>query len=121
MPVKAIVDNYKDFNPNRDLPEQYHGNLMVYLYWNNHMSFVAAMAAPLPPPTPFGALPEVAKSVYGTHPDFEKIDWSKVEWIIDGKPVNPDFSKSIGEQGVRHKSLIRFTTPGLNGYEGKGI
>ena len=121
MPVIAISDDYKKHNPHRDLPELYHGNLLVYLYWNNHMLFVAAMAAPLPPETPFGALPEVAKSVYAPHPDFPKIEWDKVEWMIDGKKVTPDFSKSIAEHGIRHKSLIRFTTPGLDGFEGKGI
>ncbi len=38
--------------------------------------------------------------------------------MIDGVKVQPDFAKSIAENGVGHKSLIRFWTPGLNGWKG---
>jgi phenol hydroxylase P4 protein len=38
--------------------------------------------------------------------------------MIDGKKVQPDLSKSLAENGLRHKSLVRFWTPGLGGYKG---
>ena len=70
---------------------------------------------------PFGALTEaVLPTVLGPHPDFPHIQWDKVEWMLDGKPFTPDMSKSLQENGVGHKSLIRFRTPGLAGYQGTG-
>ncbi len=118
MSVRAITPDYEKHIQYRDVQELYHGALLVYVHWEQHISFVAAVALPLPPPTPFGALPTILKDMYGPHPDFEKIDWEKAVWMIDGVKVQPDFSKSIAENGVGHKSLIRFWTPGLNGWKG---
>ena len=68
---------------------------------------------------PFGALvSEVIATHYAPHPDASKIEWDKVEWMIDGKKVTPDFEKSLAENGMKHKSLVRFWTPGLSGYKG---
>jgi phenol hydroxylase P4 protein len=68
---------------------------------------------------PFGALTQaVLPTVLGPHPDFSQIDWATVEWMLDGKAFTPDMTKSLKENGVGHKSLIRFRTPGLNGYKG---
>lgn len=118
MTLRAITPDYENYTENRDLPELYHGNLMIYVHWEHHMSFVAAIALPLPPQTPFGAIKEAVGGIYGPHPDWEKIDWSKVIWKIDGKDATPDFEKSIADHDMRHKSLVRFWTPGLDGYHG---
>ena len=68
---------------------------------------------------PFGALAEnVLPGVYGYHPDFAKIDWSKVEWLKSGQPFKPDASKSLADNGLGHKDVIRFRTPGLTGIDG---
>jgi phenol hydroxylase P4 protein len=68
---------------------------------------------------PFTALvEELIPTYYGMHPDFQSLSWELVEWKIDGKPVIPDISKSLADNGVGHKSLICFRTPGLNGYRG---
>ena len=48
----------------------------------------------------------------------EKIDWSNVTWQIDGKHATPDFGKSIADHSMGHKSLVRFWTPGLDGFKG---
>ena len=40
--------------------------------------------------------------------------------MIDGVSTKPDMAKSLADHGVGHKSLIRFWTPGLNGYKGSG-
>ncbi|MCL2717012.1 MAG: phenol hydroxylase subunit P4 [Alphaproteobacteria bacterium] len=118
MALKAITPDYESHTENRDLPELYHGNLMIYVHWEEHLSFVAAIALPLPPQTPFGAIREAIAAVYGPHPDWDRIDWSKVIWKIDGRSVNPDPEKSIADHGMHHKSLLRFWTPGLEGYQG---
>jgi len=118
MPTAAIADyNF----PSSDRVENFHGNQLVYVHWLEHLSFCAATAYPLPPEMPFGALVgEVIPGTYGPHPDFEKIEWDRVEWQLDHEPFTPDMEASLGAQGVGHKSLLTFRTPGLNGYKGSG-
>jgi phenol hydroxylase P4 protein len=118
MSVVAITPDYEKHIQYRDEQQLYHGALVVYVHWEDHLSFVSAFAVPLPPNTPFGAITEIAKGIYGDHPDAAQIDWAKAEWVIDGEKAAPDFSKSIVENGVGHKSLIRFWTPGLLGCQG---
>lgn len=103
----------------RDAKANFHGNLIVYVHWEEHLSFCAALAFPLPPGMPFGALvSDVIAPAYAAHPDAAAIDWSKVEWMIDGKTASPDFAASLEANGLHHKSLIRFWTPGLHGWKG---
>lgn len=119
MAVNALEPGYT--GARLDALENFHGNQLVYLHWEKHLSFCAALAFPLPPEMPFGAIiGELIPEFYGPHPDFASIDWDTVTWELDGKEFTPDPEKSIGEQGVRHKSLIRFWTPGLEGPGGGG-
>ena len=119
MSVIAITPDYADHIELRDAPGNFHGNIVVYTHWEEHLSFCAALAFPLPPAMPFGALvSEVIKPHYAQHPDAEGIDWSKVDWMIDGHRANPDMSRSLADNGLHHKSLVRFWTPGRNGYQG---
>ncbi|WP_341709797.1 phenol hydroxylase subunit P4 [Limnobacter sp.] len=105
----------------RDLEENFHGNRLLFVNWEHHLMFCAPMALPLPPAMPFGALVnEVLPSLYGSHPDFAKIDWSKVQWQHGREDFTPDLSKSLDENGLTHKSVLRFTTPGLTGLSGSG-
>ena len=55
------------------------------------------------------------------HPEWEQIDWSKVTWLLDGKPFQPQLDKTLQEQGIGHKSVLRFQTPELKGYKGAGV
>ena len=101
----------------RDHVDNFHGNRVVYVHWEKHLSFCAAMAFPLPPPMPFAALVgELLPQFYGMHPDFAKIDWTKATWTLDGKAFTPALDRSLEENGVGHKSLLRFQTPGLDGW-----
>ena len=110
-------DSYIDLV--RDRVENFHGNQLVYVGWDDHLLFSAAQAFPLPPEMPFQALvSDVMPSVFNYHPDFRKIDWSTVQWVVDGVKFEPDMGKSLKDNGVGHKSLIRFKTPGLNGING---
>jgi len=118
MSVVAITD-YK--GEMLDKVENFHGNQLVYLHWEKHNFFCAPLAFPFPPAMPFGAvLKEIIPTFYGMHPDFEKVDWEKVVWKVDGEEVTPDPEKSLADHGVGHKSIIRFWTPGLDGYKGTG-
>lgn len=106
---------------NRDAVENFHGNQLVYIMWDEHLGAGPANVFPLPPEMPFATLTdEVIPSVVGPHPDFEKIDWKTVTWLLDGEPLTPNLEKSLVENGVGHKSLLRFKTPGLTGYQGTG-
>lgn len=117
MPVIAISPDYDQHTEPRDAPQNFHGNIVVYTHWEEHLSFCAALAFPLPPGMPFGAMvSEVIAPHYAPHPDAEGIDWSRTEWMIDGHRVAPDFAKSLAENGLHHKSVVRFWTPGRHGY-----
>jgi phenol/toluene 2-monooxygenase (NADH) P4/A4 len=116
MPVTAL----KDY-PLRvaDSVDKFHGNYLINVGWDQHLMFCAPFAWPLPPTMRFGDLAEgPMQGSFGAHPDFAKIDWSKVEWLKSGKPWVPDFEKSIEENGLYHKDSLRFRTPGLNGING---
>lgn len=116
MSVNAI--GKYEFEP-LDTQDKFHGNQLVYFNWEHHLMFCAPVCLPLPPDMPFKALiAEVLPGVYGQHPDFEKIDWSKATWLLDNEPFTPDGEKSLKDNGVTHKGLLRFTTPGLDGIGG---
>ena len=104
--------------PARDVRENFPAPLL-YIGWEDHLMICAPVCLPLPPDMPFGALGSaVLPGVYGAHPDFAKIDWSQVQWLKSGRPWTPDPSKSLADNGLVHKDVIRFRTPGLNGLKG---
>lgn len=116
MAVAAIKDYA--FEP-RDRVENFHGAQLVFIGWEDHLMFAAPHAFPFPPTMPLRAVVEqVLPGVYGYHPDFEKIDWSRVEWLKSSEPFVPDLDKSLADNGIGHKALIRFRTPGLTGIGG---
>lgn len=105
--------------PSSDAVERFHGAQVLYVGWEDHLIFCSPLAFPLPPSMHFGDL--VAgplKAGFSYHPDFAQIDWAKAEWFKSGKPVTLDFDKSLAENGLKHKDVIRFRTPGLNGIKG---
>ncbi|MFY9513797.1 MAG: phenol hydroxylase subunit P4 [Rubrivivax sp.] len=104
--------------PARDVRANFPAPLL-YIGWEDHLMICAPVCLPLPPDTPFAALgAAVLPGVYGYHPDFAKIDWGKVEWFKSGRPWKPDPAKSLAENGLKHKDVIRFRSPGLNGIAG---
>jgi phenol hydroxylase P4 protein len=60
----------------------------------------------------------VLPAAFGYHPDFAKIDWPAAQWFKSGQPFSPDFDRSLAENGLGHKDVIRFRTPGLTGIKG---
>jgi phenol hydroxylase P4 protein len=41
-----------------------------------------------------------------------------VQWFKSGQPWTPDPAKSLEGNGLGHKDVIRFRTPGLTGIQG---
>ena len=112
----ASVGEYK-FAP-KDSVDKFPAPLL-YIGWDEHMMMCAPFCVPLPPAMKFGDVVKgVIPSMYGQHPQFNSIDWSKAEWLKSGKPFKPDFEKSLAENGLKHKDIIRFRTPGLHGIQG---
>jgi phenol hydroxylase P4 protein len=103
----------------KDRLENFHGAQLLYVGWDHHLLFCAPFCLPFPPTTRFGDVVEKTfPGVFGYHPDFAQIDWSKVQWLKSAKPWTPDFNKTLAENGLKHKDVIRFRTPGLNGIKG---
>lgn len=106
----------------RDKIENFHGALVVYARWERHLLFAAPLSWPLPPDLPFGVfVGGPLGQDFAQHPDWAKIDWDNVVWTKNGKPFTPDFDKTIADNGVGHKDMLSFSTPGLDGIEGMGI
>ncbi|RME65121.1 MAG: phenol hydroxylase [Alphaproteobacteria bacterium] len=113
----AAIGKY-DF-PALDRQENFHGNILTYWHWEKHLMFCSPIALPLAPDMPFGAVVEqVMPGAYGAHPDFAKIDWAKVSWRLNGAPFKPERDKSLRDNGLGHKSVVTFATPGLDGIGG---
>lgn len=120
MSVIAITPDYQ--GEMRDRVENFHGNQLVYVGWDHHLMFCAPFAYPLPPDMPFAALrDEVIAEAFSLHPEWSKIDWQQATWLLDGQPFTPDPAKSLKDQGIGHKSVLRFQTPGLNGFQNAGV
>ncbi len=119
MAVVAITDNY--VGERKDAVENFHGNQVVYIGWDNHLMFCAPVAFALPPETKFrNLIDEVMPGAFSLHPDFGQIDWEKIQWHLNGDVFTPRRDATLAEQGVDHKSIIRFATPGLDGIKGSG-
>lgn len=115
MAVQAIVPEYT--GEIRDRLENFHGNQLVYIGWDKHMMFCAPFAFPLPADMPFAALKsEVMPGAFGQHPQWDDVNWDKATWLKDGEAFVPDDSKGLAEQGIGHKTVLRFQTPGQRGF-----
>lgn len=120
MSVKAIRPGYH--GDMKDTVDKFHGQQLLGLGWDQHLMYATPLCIPVPPDMPFGALVEkVLPQLYGQHPDFDQIEWGRAQWIKGGQPFTPDLAKSLKDNGVGHKDLLRFRTPGLQGLAGIGF
>ncbi len=118
MPVKSIGE-YPALV--RDNVENFHGNQLVFVGWDHHLMIDSPRAFPLPPDMPFGALVnDVLPAAYAPHPEWEQVNWDEAEWLLDGESFTPNLEASLKDNGIGHKSVVRFNTPGLNGIAGSG-
>jgi len=119
MPVAAITDDYT--GERLDRVENFNGNQLVYVGWDHHLMICAPVAFAIPPATTFAALvDDMIPGAFNQHPEFSAIDWDQVQWHLNGEPFSPDRDKALIDQGVDHKSILRMTTPGLDGIKGSG-
>jgi phenol hydroxylase P4 protein len=104
-----------------DALARYKGRQLLYVNWEKHRMFSRPFVIALPPETPFAELLQrYIPDAYDFHPDFPNIDWSRVIWQNSERVFTPDPEKSLAANGIGHKDLIRFTTPGLDGLAGSG-
>ena len=106
--------------PPRDRQENFHGNQLLYVLWERHLVICSPIALALPPNTTFNELIEkvLPDTVFAQHPDWVNVDWNTIEWRVSGKSFKPDLAKTLDENGLTHKTLLRMKTPGLNGIGG---
>jgi phenol/toluene 2-monooxygenase (NADH) P4/A4 len=117
MSVVALSPGYT--GEIRDRVENFHGKQLLFIGWEDHLMYCAPMCIPVAPDLPFGALiTEIIPGLYAAHPDTAKIDWSSVVWLRSGEAFTPDPAKSLTDNGLGHKALLRFRTPGLDGING---
>lgn len=102
----------------RDTVERFTQPLM-YFGWDEHMMFAAPLAVPLSLATSFdNVVNKVLPALYGQHPEFAQINWSKVQWFRSADMFTPRMQDTLAENGFGHKSVLRFRTPGLEGIHG---
>ncbi|QTD45373.1 phenol hydroxylase subunit P4 [Ottowia testudinis] len=95
---------------------------LLFFAWEDHKMFCAPFAVPFPPTLKFADMCQGAfQGIFGAHPDFARIDWDKAEWFKSGQPWKPDMDKSLADNGLGHKDVIRFRTPGLTGLKGSAF
>lgn len=112
MPVVSLKPDYQ--GPIRDRIENFHGNVLVYVHWEEHLNFCAAITLPLSPDTPFDALiDQILPSLYNSDPAWMTIDANDIQWMLDGNHWAPVRGQTLRQLGVGHKSLIRFWTAHL--------
>ena len=117
MSVIAIAPGYH--GEMKDSVDRFHGQQLLNVLWEDHLLFAWPMCVPLPPQMPFAALvSQVLPGIFGSHPDFARIDWATVEWRIGLRPFTPDPERGLADNGLVHKALLRFRTPGLRGIGG---
>jgi phenol/toluene 2-monooxygenase (NADH) P4/A4 len=103
---------------NGAVPDQAHyfASPLLNIAWNDHLMFAAPLCIPVPSYLRFGEfLNSVLPSLFGQHPDFTKIDWSRAQWSKNNEFWIPKSDKSLWDNGVRHKDVVCLKTPGLTG------
>lgn len=92
---------------------------LLYVAWDEHMTFAAPAVLALPPDTTFEQLQtKVLPKLYGEHPDFARIDWTRTQWFRGAAMFTPKPGGTLASHGFGHKSVLRFRTPGLEGLRG---
>ncbi|PVZ83442.1 phenol hydroxylase [Serratia sp. S1B] len=120
MSVRAINTNY-DFEP-RDLQKHYGDNILIYIGWDHHTLFCAAHAMLVSPQQTFQQLlAQQMTAGFSQHPDFAEIEWDKAKFTLDHQEIQPQPQQTLAELGFSQKSLLRFVTPGLDGYHGSHV
>lgn len=117
MSVVALKPGYT--GEIKDRVENFHGKQLLYIGWEDHLMYCSPLCIPVPADLLFGALTaEIIPGLYAAHPDTAKIDWSRAEWLRSGQPFTPDPERTLADNGLGHKAVLRLRTPGLHGLDG---
>ncbi len=120
MAVRAITPEYRFAA--RDAQSNYGDNILLYIGWDHHTLFCSAKAFLISPDATFQQLlDELMPAGFSQHPEFAQIDWSKTQFNLDRQQIQPQAQQRLSELGFGHKSLLRFMTPGLTGYNGSHV
>lgn len=115
MTVNAIRPGYH--GDMKDTVDKFHGNQILSIGWDRNRLYATPMCIPVPPSMPFGALVEqVLPNLFDAHPQYARINWREVEWTRSGAAFTPQFDKSLRENELEHKAVIRFRTPELESW-----
>jgi len=115
MAVNALKKGYQ--GEIRDKVENFNGNQLVYVGWDKHLLFCSAFTFMVSAESTFRALTdEVIVDAFSQHPEWSQINWGEANWLLNGESFVPDRTKTLKEQGITHKSLLRFETPQLKGF-----
>ena len=119
MTVKHLGASY-DF-PSANAIENYGGDINFYIQWERHLLYACPSAYRAPVDMKFGDfLEKMLRPDYHAHPDTAKLDFATCEWKFDQKPWQPDFNKTLSENGIGHMDYLQFRSPGLDGMHGVG-
>jgi phenol hydroxylase P4 protein len=116
MSVIAITPDY--VGEVKDRVENFHGNQLLFIGWEDHLMFCSPICIPVPASLPFRELLNIIPGVYGAHPDAARIDWNAVQWFSSGAAFSPQLDASLQDNGLGHKAVLRLRTPGLTGIAG---
>ncbi|WP_139851859.1 phenol hydroxylase subunit P4 [Acinetobacter pullicarnis] len=120
MAVRAITPEYSF--PARDAQSNYGDNILIYIGWDHHTLFCSAKAFLISPEATFQQLlDQLMPAGFSQHPDFAQIDWSATNFVLNRKQIQPEAQQKLADLGFVHKSLLRFSTPGLTGYNGSHV
>ncbi|GAB2897396.1 phenol hydroxylase subunit P4 [Paraburkholderia jirisanensis] len=117
MPVIALNEGYT--GEIRDRVENFHGKQLLFVGWEDHLMFCAPHCIAVVPTLPFKTLvDELLPAMYASHPDWQRVDLRQAQWYRSGEPFMPDPEQTLQQNGLGHKAVIRFRTPGLTGIAG---
>lgn len=92
---------------------------LLYIAWDEHMIFSAPVCVPIALSTTFDDIVhKVLPGLYGQHPQFKSIDWSRVQWFRSKTMFTAHMKNTLADHSFAHKSVLRFRTPGLEGIRG---
>jgi phenol hydroxylase P4 protein len=93
---------------------------LLYVGWDEHMMFSAPVCLSLAINRVLFAdfISQILPTVYGEHPDFARVDWRTVQWFAADRLFTPKQHQSLADNGLTHRSVLRFRTPGLEGLRG---
>lgn len=116
MSVQSLKPGY--VGEVRDPQEKFHGQTLLFVYWEDHLLFCAPAAILVNPGDSPAQLVEQLKQALGYDPiaaelTLDNIDWYRSLDYTSDERWQIDANKSLAENGLTHKTAIRMRTPSL--------